>query len=90
MSYFNTMHGTDDVNTQLPVEMIATVNGFSREKQPIIELGKELIRCKDCKNFMRKRPQDDFDSCMVLFEMMDVPLLVTEDSYCSFAERKEE
>lgn len=46
-----------------------------------------LIRCKDCRNFMRKRPQDDFDACSILFEMVDVPLQVTEESFCSWAER---
>ena len=32
------------------IEKIAKINGFSREdNKPIIELGSELIRCKNCK-----------------------------------------
>ena len=54
MSYYQTMYGTDDVDTKLPVEKIAKINGFSRENEPIIELGDELIRCKGCKHRPKK------------------------------------
>lgn len=43
----------------------------------------ELIRCKDCKH--RYNGKDD-SPC----ELLNMPLGLSEDFYCMFAERKEE
>lgn len=49
----------------------------------------ELIRCKDCKYYEPARADDEADTCGMLYWMMDVPLWVKAEDYCSFAERKE-
>lgn len=50
----------------------------------------EVIRCKECKHFIKARSEDEYDSCSILFEMQDVPLKTDGDKYCAWAERKEE
>lgn len=50
---------------------------------------RELIKCKECKHFLKARNEDEYDSCSILFEMQDVPLETDEDKYCAWAERKE-
>lgn len=89
MSYYQTMYGTDDVNAQFPIERIAKINGFTRDNGPIIELGGELIRCKDCKYY---RDGDcwrewENDGQSVILSIINEPY---PDDYCSRAERKEE
>lgn len=48
----------------------------------------KVIRCKDCKHFLKARNEDEYDSCAILFEMQDIPLETDEDKYCAWAERK--
>ena len=56
------------------------------EKADIVE----VIRCKECKHFLKARNEDEYDSCAILFEMQDIPLGTDEDKYCAWAERKTE
>ena len=48
----------------------------------------EVIRCKDCKHFLKARNEDEYDSCAILFEMVDCPLGTNENKYCAWAERR--
>lgn len=85
MSYYQTMYGTDDVNTQFPIERIAKINGFTRDNGPIIELGDELIRCKDCKHWQDNNGGYPSNECK--WRTDETP---DADDFCSLAERKEE
>lgn len=88
MSYYQTMYGTDEVNTQFPIERIAKINGFTRDNGPIIELGGELIRCKDCKYAV-----DEYDDgeCYCDNKVNGMVYIGKDwNHYCSWAERKEE
>ena len=48
----------------------------------------KVVRCKDCKHFLKARNEDEYDSCAILFEMQDIPLETDEGKYCAWAERK--
>ena len=64
-------------------EVIAKINGFQREgHRPVIEIERELIRCKDCKHYRHE------------IDMCDEPHstahnIVHEDDFCSRAERED-
>lgn len=52
---------------------------------------RELIRCKDCKHFRQYRVRDRVEKfCWILYGDFEESLEVTEDDFCSRAERKEE
>lgn len=48
----------------------------------------ELIRCKECKHFLKARNENEYDSCSILFEMQIIPLETDENKYCAWAERR--
>ena len=64
-------------------EVIAKINGFQREgHRPVIEIERELIRCKDCEHW---NGDDNETFCS------EVGIFGTDpNSFCSYARRKEE
>ena len=64
-------------------EVIAKINGFQREgHRPVIEIERELIRCKDCEHW-NGDDNETFCSELGIFG-------TDQNSFCSYARNKEE
>lgn len=65
-------------------EIIARINGFQRVgHRPVIEIERELIRCKGCKYSKCIEPNDDWWECQ------HDKRVNHSDGYCNWAERKD-
>ena len=65
-------------------EVIARINGFQREgHRPVIEIERELIRCKECKHWDKSRINYNEHVCYW------GGYVKREDDFCSWAERKD-